>query len=219
MLVLDFVTIDFPAAKLFERTEKILQKMVQMGVNYIPLTFSGCYKGLLSKSELEYRVMKSPIISEGFSFSPVLTVQDEVMEALDLMTKYKLDILPIVEEENRYKGCLTREGLLKGIRAETHVGEPGSIICVQATTLNYSQTDLIRALESNHAHLQSMHTSLDSKTGFERLTLKIDLVDITHVSRSLERFGFEVTHSLGAYDARREALAERANELSYIINM
>ena len=140
-------------------------------------------------------------------------------EALALMTRYGLSLLPVRSSGGRYVGAITQERLLEGLAEWCGADREGSVIVLELEACDYSLTELSRLVESNNAHVLSLLTHLDEQSGRWLVVLKIDLVDASPVLRSFERFNYVVRYHFMEQGVVDERLQRRMRELLYYINM
>jgi hypothetical protein len=85
------------------------------------------------------------------------------------------------------------------------------VACFRA---DYSASAIARAVEDCDAHLLNLNVTGDIlPSGEMTVELRVSHRDSGAVSRSLERYGYRVTATSGGYDAQREVMQSRIEQL------
>ena len=86
-----------------------------------------------------------------------------------------------------------------------------TVACFRA---DYSASAIARAVEDCDAHLLNLNVTGDIlPSGAMTVELRVSHRDSGAVSRSLERYGYRVTATSGGYDAQREVMQSRIDQL------
>ena len=219
MLVKDFITKEIPVLKNFDTAEYALALMDDFRLRHLPLADDGIYVGLVSEKDL--LALPDPRKPIGDLRVPALSVPvgGDLHEALGLMTRYGLSLLPVVDERNGYVGALTRDKLVDVLAELCGAEAEGSVIALELLPRDYSLTDVARIVESNQAHVISLLSMQDKDTGRLVVVLKIDLEDASPVIRSFERFNYTVLYHCMERGVVDEELQRRVGELVRYMNI
>ena len=219
MLVKDFLTKDIPVLKSFDTVEYGLGLMDDFKIKHLPLTEDGLYRCLVSEKELLSLTGSNSTVGEAVVFAPSVTENGHLLEALSLVARYRLSFLPVISQTGEYLGGLTADRLLNALSDATHAESEGSIVMLEMLPQDYSLSDIARVIESNHAHVLSLLSHMDSITGRLIISIKIDLEDASPVIRSFERFNYTVLFYFMKKGMVDDLLEQRMSELMYYINM
>lgn len=124
-------------------------------------------------------------IGDPVLFSPSVREDTHIHEALALVTRYRLSLLPVVSAEGEYRGAITRDKLVDILSELCNADTAGSVFVLEVMPQDYSMTDIARLIEANNAHVLSLLSYTDKTTGRLHLVVKIDLEDASPVIRSL----------------------------------
>ena len=87
-----------------------------------------------------------------------------------------------------------------------------SLIVLEIQRNDYALTDIARIVESNNAHVMNLLVLPVSGGSTLRVSIKLNVTDITSVLRSFERFDYKVVYFVSregeVHDGHRERLAE-----------
>lgn len=222
MLVKDFITKEIPVLKSFDRGEYALALMDDYKVNQLPLLADDFYSFQVLVSEKELLAMPDLSLSLAelnLTGDYSIRLDAHLLEALPIMARYKLSLLPVVTESNEYKGVLTRERVVEALTDYLQANAAGSIVVLDLLPANYSLVDIARLVESNHAHILSLLSHTEPKSGHLQITLKLDLEDASAVIRSFERFNYVVLGYFMKNGVIDDIFRQRVNEFIHYINI
>ena len=213
MLVKDFITKEIPVLKSFDTAEYALALMEDFKLKHLPLLSDSAYQCLVSEKDLLALPDPSATIGEPVLFAPAISENGHLHEALAMITRYGLSLLPVVSVDGTYLGAITRDRLVDAAEAA------GSVIVLEMMPQDYSLTDIARLVEANNAHVLNLLSHQDKDTGRLLITLKIDLEDASPVIRSFERFNYTVLYHFMEKGMVDDMLRQRMNELLHYMNM
>lgn len=220
MLVKDFITKEIPLVKDYDTVGYALRLMDELKLKQLPLvTGEGLYRGLVEEKGLLEEPLSTMPLADVSRLEVSMQGDGSLYEALALMMRYGLSLLPVRSSGGRYVGAITQERLLEGLAEWCGADREGSVIVLELEARDYSLTELSRLVESNNAHVLSLLTHLDEQSGRWLVVLKIDLVDASPVLRSFERFNYVVRYHFMEQGVVDERLQRRMRELLYYINM
>ena len=189
MLVKDFITKEIPVLKSFDTAEYALALMEDFKLKHLPLLSDSAYQCLVSEKDLLALPDPSATIGEPVLFAPAISENRHLHEALAMITRYGLSLLPVVSVDGTYLGAITRDRLVDAL----------SELC--------------------NAHVLNLLSHQDKDTGRLLITLKIDLEDASPVIRSFERFNYTVLYHFMEKGMVDDMLRQRMNELLHYMNM
>lgn len=219
MLVKDFITKELPVLKSFDTIEYALALMDDFKLKDLPLVNDHLYQALVSEKDLLAMPDLSTSIGMPVVFAPSVLETSHLHEALALLTRYDLSLLPVVSDEGAYVGVVTRDTMVDVVAELCNADVAGSVIVLEMMPQDYALSEIARLVESNNAHVLSLLSHTDKATGRLLITLKIDLEDASPVIRSFERFNYTVLYHFMKKGMVDEVLQQRMNELLYYMNM
>lgn len=116
-----------------------------------------------------------------------------IYKVLSIINTYKLTILPVISEnlETDYK-TISIFDVIKFISKSTALEHNGGLIVLEMPITNYSLSEIARLAESNNATILSVFTSSPSNYQLIDVYIKLNIIDLTHVIATYERFGYEI---------------------------
>lgn len=219
MLAKDFITKDIPVLKSFDTVEYALTLMDDFKLKHLPIIQDSVYQGIISERELLAVPNPSSAIGSPVLFCPCILENGHLHEALSLLTRYKITLLPVVTAEGKYCGSITRENFIDLISELSNAETAGSVLVLEIVPQDYSLADISRIVESNNARILNVFTRIDKDTDRLLVILKIDMEDASPVIRSFERFNYTVLYHFMEKGMVDELLQQRMNELLHYMNL
>ena len=158
-------------------------------------------------------------IGDPVLLSPSVQENTHIHEAMALITRYQLSLLPVVNTEGEYLGAITRDKLIDILSELCSAEAAGSVFVLELMPQDYSLTDIARLIEANNAHVLNLLSYTDKDTGRLHLIIKIDLEDASPVIRSFERFNYTVLYYFMEKGMVDDLLQQRMEELVHYMNI
>lgn len=191
--------------------------MNDVNVSHLPIVNEEQLLGVISSNDILSNTVDEPIGSYGLMLkSAYLADTDHLYEAMRLIGEHNLSLIPVVDAEMNYLGCITQDDLLRFFANIGSFTEPGSIVVLEMNKRDYSLAEISRIVESESAAILStfITTSLESEN--VDVTLKINKQNIERILVALNRYGFNIKASFQEVEYF-ESLKERYDALmSYL---
>ncbi len=153
--------------------------------------------------------MKIPVATVDSSL-PVIDVIPRLLDAPERVLG--------VTSQGELIGVIDTASALEGVARMFPARDDCSIVEIECAPADYSAAILTHAAEDSDVHVVGFWT-VPSEGGKIRVSLRLRCEDPTHVVRSLERYGFEVTAVYGRADSALELAAQRLRELQLYMNL
>ena len=191
--------------------------MNDMNVNHLPIVNKEQLLGVIASNDILSNSVDEPVGSYGLMLkSAYLSDSDHLYEAMKLIGEHNLSLIPVVDKEKNYLGCITQDDLLRFFANIGSFTEPGSIVVLEMNKRDYSLAEISRIVEAENAAILStfITTSLESEK--VDVTLKINKQNIERILTALNRYGFTIKASFQE-EEYFESLKERYDALiSYL---
>ena len=139
--------------------------------------------------------------------------------ALNFMTTLNLTVLPVVDDDKKYLGLITGEGLLKQIAETMSVSNPGGIIILNINQNDYSLAEIVRIVEANDTKILSTSVKTIPNSANMIVTLKLNRINIEPVIQTFYRFQYDIRAYYGENEKDEELIRERYNSLMTYLNL
>jgi acetoin utilization protein AcuB len=188
-------------------------------VRHLPIVNNRQLLGLLSEEDILNQDTEEPIGSYTLSF-PGRYVQEtaHLYEVLAHMAEFHLTVVPVVDSDNNYSGLITLEDALHYFAQSGAFTEPGGIIVLEMTKVNYSLSEIARIVESESAVILSAMVTTRPDSSLITVTLKLNRNDIQSVLATLDRFEYTIKATF-LEDNYADALRDRYESLLNYLNV
>jgi predicted transcriptional regulator len=122
--------------------------------------------------------------------------EQNLFNALNYFSLEKLSILPVINEENRYLGCIHEFDLLVTCCDWLKVKEPGGIIHLEVSNVDYSLSQISQIVEGNGAKiLTCLCLPHNSNSKMLEILIKINSEELSGVIQTFERYEYSILAS------------------------
>ena len=220
MLVSDLITDEIPPLKHTDSVELALDWMEQFKVAHLAVINGTELVGLVSETDLidynhpedKLSELKIPLLK------PIIHNYQHTYDLLKLMMSFNLTLIAVLDDKEKYKGCITLKGLLKNLSSMASVQNIGGVIVLEVNQADYSLTHISNIVEGNNAKILSAHvSSLPDSTKVE-VTLKLNVEDLSRILQTFYRYNYVVKASFhhGDYE---EGMKNKLDEFLHFLNI
>ena len=197
MVAKDLISEVIPVLHTSDTGKKALQYMEVFRVSHLPIVNNQDFLGLISDSDIyNLKTNNEAIGNYHLSlFSPFVFDNQHIYEVIALVSKLKLTVIPVLNKKKIYLGVITLSDLVNQFATLVSVGQPGGIIILSMHVNDYSLSEISRIIESNDAKILSSYISSHKNSMMIDLTLKLNIIDISAVLQSFERFGYTIKNT------------------------
>lgn len=220
MLVGNFITDEIPPLKTTDTVEMALDWMEQFKVSHLAVVENKTLIGLVSENELMDYDHPEEIISKGkLNFiRPVLYEHQHTYDLVKLMASLNLTLVPVIDSDEHYKGCITLKGVIQNLSEMTAVQNPGGVIVLELNQNDYSATQISSIIEGNDAKLLSLHVSSIPDSTKMEVTIKVNREDLSGLLQTFNRYNYIVKASFHVGNHTNN-LNDRLNEFMHFLNI
>jgi CBS domain-containing protein len=195
--------------------------MNEFKVAHLPVVQNEILAGIISEDDLLEMDLQADDQTVGdirLSLPGNVFVYEDshVYEAIKQMSNFKLHVLPVLNNQNFYRGILTRGDLLNYFADALGAREPGGIIVLEVQQNGYMPSEISRICESNEARILSLSLSPspDHKTLF--VTLKLNIRELSRLISTFERFDYKINQVIFDAEQLNDFREDYENLLRYL---
>ncbi len=194
-----------------------LRQMSDNHVRHLPVVDGVLLMGLLAEDDILH---SNPELNvELFRYAmarPFAYEQDHLYEIMHKMGQFRLTVIPIVDEQENYLGCITLEDLLPSFTDAAYLSEKGSIIVLESAPHDYSLAEIARIIESENAQILSYFITTPTENTDVEITLKLNRTEIGSIVAALQRFDYFIKGSYAESDYEEDLQERYDSFLSYL---
>lgn len=220
MLVIDLITDEIPPLKTTDTIALALDWMEQFKVSHLPVVKNRELVGLVSEADLiDYNHPEEEIEkSKLHLMRSAIHVHQHTYELVKLMSSLNLTLIPVLDDDEKYKGCITLKGIVQNLSTMISVQNPGGVIVLELNQNDYSVTQIGNIIESNDAKILSLHVSSQPDSMKLEVTIKVNREDLSGIIQTFNRYNYSIkaTYSHSDYET---GLKDRLNEFLHFLNI
>ena len=215
MTIAEIINHDLPVLKLSDTVGNALNWMEENRIGQLVVVDAGKYAGIVSEDILMDYDEDMQLADVMLQFSEItLFDYQHIYESLGLISKYSLQVIGIIDEEESFVGIITASEVYTKFGELLGSQESGAVLVISIKNRDYSLSEISRLVESDNAKILSSYFTGNTYLSNDSasLTLKINRESITSVVATLERFGYTVEASY-AHEPIESIEQERYNML------
>ena len=192
MLAKNLMSDVVPALKTSDTGHQALSWMDIFRISHLPIVNEREFLGLISDKDIyDLNTVEEPIGNHSLSlFSPYIFTDQHIYEVIELASRLKLSVIPVLDRESNYQGLITIGDLVEHFADLSALKHPGGILVLEVNQNDYSLTEISQIVESNDAKILSLYLSSSESTTLMDITLKINRTDLSSVIRTFERYEY-----------------------------
>ena len=114
-------------------------------------------------------------------------------DILKLAVDSNVELVGVVDESKKFVGVITIQDTITAFAQTTPIQAQGSVVVLSMNNSDYSLAELSRLVEENNARILSSSVRQDpSDSSMIKVTLKINLEDISTIVATFERFEYKI---------------------------
>lgn len=203
-----------PVLKPTDTARFAMDRMLESRLFDLPVVDEqGNYLGLVGYEALEEQEEDLAISHSKPAWQPLsVRAEDAVLRLLNSLQNDQLTAMPVVDEQGVYLYAVQIHDVVVWMAAQSMLAQPGGLITLLINSNNYSLSEIARIAESNNGSIVNLRISEAREPDQMLVHLKFNLVDLTYVMATFERFGYHIvafhhqSHLDDLYSERYDAL-------------
>jgi len=221
MIANDLISEIIPSLKTSDTGQTALNWMEIFRISHLPIVNNQDFLGLISDTDIyDMNQPEEPIGNHELTLlKPYVTDNQHLFEVIGLVARLKLSVVPVLDNNSRYKGVITTSDLIVHIAGISSMDQPGGILVLELIERDYSLSQIAQIVESNNIKVLSMYITSPAESTRLEVTLKVNTTDLFALIRTFERFNYEVKTWVTTNDSIDRFYSERFDLLMKYLNM
>jgi acetoin utilization protein AcuB len=199
-----------------------LQSMRDNKVNNLPLidftTKKLIGEALMQDLELVKRKDTSVMMHRSELVTKV-SADQHIFEAARILSRYNRQVVSVLDDNGNYLGIVSRREVLEALSVMLNLADVGSVITIELHEKDFVLGDIVRIIELEGAKILGLTVQHpDEMNDRFRISIKMNLDDLTKVNAALRRYGFVITLETRTENQDVEYL-DRADEFIKFLNI
>lgn len=189
-------------------------------ISHLPIANGENYVGLISEKDiLDLNNYNQAIGNHNLSLDKIYLKEDQhIYEIIEILEKHSLSLIPVVDNHERYLGCITLKDLLAYLSNSFSVNSPGGVIILEMSQNDYSLTEIANIVESNGAKVLSCFLGNHIDSTLIEVIIKINKIEMESILQTFSRYNYTVIATFGETDDN-EDLKDRYDSLMNYLNI
>ena len=221
MISKQLMTSAIPSLKVAETGSDALYYMDEYRVSFLPVLDGPLYLGLISESEIfKLADPDAPLAEQKVPYKMVyINESQHIFEVIKIMTSEKISILPVLDENKLFLGCITVNSLVENFGKLTAMYNPGAIIILELNQNDYVLSQIAQIVESQDIKILSLYVSSDIDSTKMEVTIKLNKYEIQSLVKALTRYDYTIKATFLEDKKMVDDLLDRYNALMNYLNI
>jgi acetoin utilization protein AcuB len=200
MLAKDLISDVIPALKTSDTGLDALNWMEAFRVSHLPIVNNKTFLGLISDTDIyDLNSADEPLGNHRLSLmKPYVFSHQHIYDVIELSSRLKLSLIPVLDEENEYQGVITQHDLLHRFSELVAAHTPGGIIQIEVGLRDYALSQIARIVEDSDSKILSLYVTQDPGADQLFITIKLNRTDLQPVVNAFERYGYKIRLRYGS---------------------
>ena len=141
-----------------------------------------------------------------------------LFNALRQFQESNLSLLPVVDADEQFLGCVRAQELLKTCCQWLNVTEPGGLVHLEINSIDYSLAQISQIVESNDAKILACMVLPHSDSTMIEVVVKTNKEELSAIIQTFERYQYKIMASYHK-DLFKEGLDERFGSFIRYLNI
>ncbi len=221
ILARDLLSDTLPKLRTSDTGSQALSLMEVFRVSHLPIVNHQEFLGLLSDTDVyNLNNPEAAIGNHSLSlFSPYVYEDQHIFEVIELVSRLKLTLVPVLEKNQEFLGSISLLDLVSSFSEISQANHPGAIIILQLHVHDYSLSQMARIVETNDAKIMSVFLNSPADSMRMEVTLKLNVSDISSIVQTFERFNYTIISSFREENKMDHLLQDRYEEFMRYLNV
>ena len=197
---------------------EVLEVFNEFAYSHLPVMQDDIYMGCIPVADARIFEPQKPM--EDFQYALegfFVRDTDNWIDVLHNFSKNDTNIMPVLDEENRFLGYLELQDIMNLFTESPFLNNPGGIVVVEKGAKDYSFSEICQIVESNGTHVLGAFVS-GMENDRAQITLKTGTVPFNAIFQTFRRYGYEVI-SQNSEDSFSSGLQDRSRYLDKYLNI
>ena len=206
MRALEILSEEIPPLLHTDSGEKVMLWMDEFKVSHLPVLKNGNFVGVVSESAVLDHLNLESDLDLFFDHlpRPFVNQNAHLYDILLKMSSEKLSVLPVLNDNEEYVGCISVYGVMSVLSDFGSLKEHGGILVLEMNQSDYSLAQIAQIVESNNAKILSSYITSNEESTNTEVTLKINTSNLSSIIRTFERYDYQVKAAFQDKDAEED---------------
>ena len=184
-------------------------------VSHLPIVNDEEFLGLISENDIyDLNMPEEPLGNHQLSLlRPYVTEDQHVFEVMEVLSRLKLSLVPVLDNTKNYLGVITLMELLHYFAELSGLQHKGGIVVLEMNSNDFSMAQVSQIVEGNDAKILASYITTHPNSTQMELTLKLNVTDLTSIKQTFDRYNYNLVGAYMKHDDETDLLNDRLNFL------
>ncbi|MGQ8335053.1 CBS domain-containing protein [Sunxiuqinia sp. A32] len=194
MIAKQLISEVIPSLRLNDTGQKALNWMEVFRISHLPVVNEHEYIGLIADKSIYDLNLTEKIMDDcrEHMMTPHVHTNQHIYEVVSVISELKISIVPVLDLHHQYMGVITVSDLAQKFADLVAVHEPGGVILLELTPLEYSLAEIAQIVEGNDAKILSLYVYRDKDSKKMIVTLKVNKIDLSPIIQTFVRYDYSI---------------------------
>ena len=221
MIAKQLISEVIPSLRLTDTGQKALNWMEIFRVSHLPVVDNHEYVGLVAdKSIYDLNLTEKTFGDHRETMlTPHVHTNQHIYEVVSVISELKLSAVPVLDLHHKYMGVITAIDLAQKFADLVAVKEPGGVIMLELTPIEYSLAEIAQIVEGNDAKILSLYVNKEPDSKKMIITLKVNKVDLSPIIQTFVRYDYSIVAVFMDESILENMYDDRLNQLMKYMNI
>jgi predicted transcriptional regulator len=220
MIARHLITDEILPLKTSDTGKEALGWMDEYKVAHLPIVNNTTFLGLISEQDI-YSLNNVDEVLGNHELSlkqPFVNEHQHLYDVLKQIHENGLTLIPVLDDQQNYLGSITIHRMIKFLASTYSVHNPGGVIVLEMSEMDYNMTEIANILESNGAKILSTFLSSHKDSTRMEVVIKVNKLELGAILQTFDRYGYFVKSTFGDNEDI-EDLKDRYDSLMNYLNI
>jgi len=195
MIARELINQMIPPLKLSDSAAYAIAWLEEFRTKELPVVNDGEFLGLIDENQILDSNDNTKLIGDfELNCNDCFVYEEQYFyDILKLAVDNKVELVGVLNREDEFVGVITIQDTITAFAQTTPVQAAGSVVVLSMDSHDYSLSELSRLVEENNARILSSSLKQDpADHNRVKVTLKINLEDISAIVATFERFSYKI---------------------------
>ncbi|HNV51742.1 MAG TPA: CBS domain-containing protein [Tenuifilaceae bacterium] len=215
MVAKEMISDVIPALKTSDTGITALNWMDIFKVSHLPIVNDEEFLGLISENDIyDLNMPEEPLGNHQLSLlRPYVTEEQHVFEVMEVLSRLKLSLVPVLDSSKNYLGVITLMELLQYFAEISAMRHKGGIVVLEMNSNDFSMSQISQIVEGNDAKILAAFITTHPNSTQMELTLKLNVTDLTSIKQTFNRYDYNIVGAFMKQDDEADLMNDRLNFL------
>ncbi|MCB0823694.1 MAG: CBS domain-containing protein [Bacteroidales bacterium] len=221
MIAKHFITTNIEPVKLTESGADILYHLDEHRLHDIPVVDGRNLMGSVTESDVyTLEDPDKPLKQLKFTFKRDFVYEGQhIFDIMKMMSLTGLTMLPVLDENEKYLGCIQQGDMMKRISEILAVNNLGAIIVLEINQNDFVLSEIARLVESQDSKIMNLFVTTNSDSTKMDVTIKLNTMEIQALMQSFNRYNYIVKATYTEDEKMYDDLRDRYDSLMRYLNV